>query len=164
MLSFLLIYGTRVKNCMKRLRWMSFIVLSTALALVIQLLMINSVMAQAPNTSLAYNPNTTRIVDLKNHTITIIDKKTDQPVSVCKFTPIESANMTTNIGNVTTCENLTSVKPTINETLSTNTENATTNVNLTSVKPTINETFTTNMENATTTVNLTDKFDTLQGK
>jgi hypothetical protein len=105
-------------------------VLSTVLPLVIQLLIINSVMAQAPNTSLAYNPNTSRIVDLKNHTITIIDRITDQPVSVCKFTPIETANKTINIGNVTTCENLTPVKPTINETLSTNTENATTNVNL----------------------------------
>jgi hypothetical protein len=75
-------------------------------------------------------------VDLKNHTITIIDKKTDQPVRVCNFTPKESANITTNntvavgIGNVTSCENLTPVKPTIND-LTTDTENATSNVNLT---------------------------------
>ena len=126
--------------------------LSTVLALVMQLLIINSVMAQAPNTSLAYDPNTTRIVDLKNHTITIIDKKTDQPVSICKFTPLETANMTTNIGNVTTCENLTPVKPPINETL-TNTGNTTTN-----------ETLTANTGNATPEINLTDKFETLQGK
>jgi len=137
---------------MERIRWTSFIVLSTVLALVMQLLIINSVMAQAPNTSLAYDPNTTRIVDLKNHTITIIDKKTDQPVSICKFTPIENANMTTNIGNVTTCENFTLVKPTINETL-TNTGNTTTN-----------ETLTANTGNATPEINLTDKFETLQGK
>jgi hypothetical protein len=150
--AFYLIYGTRVKNCMERIRWTSFIVLSTVLALVMQLLIINSVMAQAPNTSLAYDPNTTRIVDLKNHTITIIDKKTDQPVSICKFTPIENANMTTNIGNVTTCENFTLVKPTINETL-TNTGNTTTN-----------ETLTANTGNATPEINLTDKFETLQGK
>ena len=58
---------------------------------------------------------------MKNHTVTIIDKKTDQPISICKFTPIEAANMTTNntlttnIANATTCENLTPVKPT-NET------------------------------------------------
>ena len=103
-------------------------------------------MAQAPNVSLAYNPNTSRIVDPENHTITIVDKKTDQPITVCKFTPKEAPNMTTNntgtiyIGNVTTCENLTPVKSTINETL------------------------TTNMENATTNINLTDKFDALQGK
>jgi len=116
-------------------------------------------MAQAPNTSLAYNPNTSRIVDSKNHTITIIDKKTDQPITVCKFTPIEAENMTTN-NNLTTsmrdkitCENLTPVKPTINETLTTNTGNATTN-----------ETLTTYMGNATTSVNLTDKFNTLQSK
>ena len=48
-----------------------------------------------------------------------------------------SANMTTNktlttnIGNTTTSENLTPVKPTINETLTVNTKNATTNKNLT---------------------------------
>jgi hypothetical protein len=116
-------------------------------------------MAQAPNSSLAYNLNTNRIVDLKNHTITIVDSKTDQPIRVCKFTPIEAANMTTNntlttsIGNVTSCENLTPVKPTIDETITTNTGNATTN-----------ETLTTNMENETTNVNLTDKFSDLQGK
>jgi hypothetical protein len=155
---------------MERLNWTSFIVLSTVLALVIQLLITNSVMAQAPNPFLAYNPNTSRIVDMKNHTITIIDKKTDQPISVCKFTPIEAANMTTNntvttnIGNTTTCENLTPVKPTINETLTVNTKNATTNENLTPVKPTINETLTVNTKNATTNENLTDKFNSLQGK
>ncbi|RPI82840.1 MAG: hypothetical protein EHM34_06265 [Nitrosopumilales archaeon] len=150
---------------MERIKWASFIVLSTVLALVIQLVIINSVMAQAPNTSLAYDPNTSRIVDWKNHTITIIDKKTDQPVRVCNFTPREAANMTAvSIGNVTTCENLTPVKSTINETLTTNMENATTNINLTSVKPTINETLTTNMENATTNMNLTSKFNDLQGK
>ena len=71
----------------------------------------------------------------------------------------EPANMhnkntlTTNIGKVTTCENLTPVKPTIGETLTTDTGNATTD-----------ETLTTNTENATTNVNLTDKFDALQGK
>jgi len=107
---------------MERVNWTSFIMLTSVLALVIQLLIINSVIAQSPNPSLAYNPNTSRIVDVKNHTITIIDKKTDQPISVCKFTPMEAANMTTNnnltknIANSTTCENLTPVKPTTNET------------------------------------------------
>jgi hypothetical protein len=139
---------------MERIRRTSFIVLSTVLALVIQLLIINSVMAQAPNTSLPYDPNTSRIVDWKNHTITIIDKKTDQPITVCKFTPIVAANSTlTPLGKVTTCENLTPVKPTINETLTTDTGNATTN-----------ETLTTDAGNATTEINLTDKFETLQGK
>jgi hypothetical protein len=166
----LLIYVTRLKNCMERIRLTSFIVLSTVLALVIQLLIINSVLAQAPNTSLAHNPNITRIIDLKNHTITILDLKTNQLVSVCKFTPIEAANtttnntLTTNVGNVTTCENLTPGKPTINETLTTNAGNATTSQNLTSGKPTINETLTTNAGNATTSVNLTTKFNALQGK
>ena len=107
---------------MERLNWTGLIVLSTVLALVIQLLIINSVMAQAPNPSLAYNPNTSRIVDAKNHTITIIDKKTHQPISVCKFPPREATNMTanntlrTNIANGTTCENLTPGKATTNET------------------------------------------------
>ena len=122
---------------MERLNWTSFIMLYTVLVLVIQLLIINSVMAQAANPSLAYNPNTSRIVDAKNHTITIIDKKTNQPISICKFPPREAANMTTNntlttnIANATTCENLTPVQPTINETLTMNTKNATTNENLT---------------------------------
>jgi hypothetical protein len=107
---------------MQRLNWISFAMFSSVLALVIQLLIINSVMAQAPNPYLAYNPNTSRIVDAKNHTITIIDKKTHQPISVCKFTPIKAENMTTNNtlttnkANATTCENLTPVKPTTNET------------------------------------------------
>jgi hypothetical protein len=121
-------------------------------------------MAQAQNTSLAYNPNTSRIVDSENHTITIIDKKTHQPISVCKFTSIEAANMTTNIRNVTTCENLTPVKPTIIETLTTM-GNATTNETLTTMgNATTNETLTTDMGNATTNVNLTAKFSDLQGK
>ena len=133
--------------------------LSTVLALVIQLLIINSVMAQASNVSLAFNPNTSRIVDWKNHTITVIDKKTDQPVSVCKFTPIEPANITTNntltanTGRVTTCENLTPQNATADETLTADTDNAI-----------INETLTADTDNATTNINLTDKFEALQGK
>jgi hypothetical protein len=155
---------------MERLNGTSTIMLSSVLALVIQLLIINSVMAQAPNPSLAYNPNTSRVVDAKNHTITIIDKKTHQTISVCNFTPIESANMTTNntvttnIGNATTCENLTPVKPTFNETLTVNTKNATTNENLTPENTTTNNTLTTDMGNATTNEKLTAKFNALQGK
>ena len=143
--SFYLIYGTRVKNCMERIKWTSFIVLSTVLALVIQLLIINSVMAQAPNTTLEQN-RTKRIVDLEKHTITIVDKITNETISVKNFLPNTSANMTKN------------------ETLTANGENATTNEILTPVEPTINGTISPNTENATTTVNLTDKFDTLQGK
>ncbi len=122
---------------MERLRWTRFIVLSTVLALVIQLLIINSVMAQAPNTSLAQNNDTIRIVDPKNHTISIIDPKTNQIVSVTNFTPTEAANtttndtLTTNAGNATTSEILTPENTATNETLTTNTGNATTNENLT---------------------------------
>jgi len=157
---------------MERIRWTSFIMLSTVFALVIQLLIINSVMAQVPNVSLAYNPNTSRIVDPENHTITIVDKKTDRPITVCKFTPKEASNMTTNntgtiyIGNVTSCENLTPVKPAIDETITTNTGNATINETLTmdTGNATTDETLTMDTGNATTEINLTDKFETLQGK
>ena len=77
-------------------------------------------MAQSPNTSLVENNNTLKIVDLKNHTISIIDPKTNQIVSVKNFT-----------GNATSSEILTPEKTTINETLTENMENATSNVNLT---------------------------------
>lgn len=92
---------------MKRLRWTSFIVLSTVLALVMQLT-INSVVAQGPNTSLAQNNSTLKIVDLKNNTISIIDPNTNQIVSVKNFT-----------GNATSGEILTPEKTTINQTLTT---------------------------------------------
>jgi len=128
-------------------KWTSFIVLTTLLTLVIQLLIINPVMAQDSNTSFAQNRNNTKlIVDLKNHTITTIDTTTNETISVKKFTPIEVANTTTN------------------ESLTTNSENATTNGNLAPEKTTINETLTTNSENATADENLTAKFNALQGK
>lgn len=85
-------------------------------------------------------------MDLEKHTITIVDKITNETISVKNFLPKTSANMTKN------------------ETLTTNGENATTSEILTPVKPTINGTISPNTENATTTVNLTDKFDALQGK
>lgn len=104
---------------MERLRWTSFIVLSTVLALVMQLLIINPVTAQAPNTSLAQNNNTLRIVDLENKTVSIIDPITDQVVRVENLTEKELSDI------------LKSEKTTINETLTTNAGNGTTNVNLT---------------------------------
>jgi hypothetical protein len=108
---------------MKRPRWTSFIVLSTVLALLIQLLIISSIVAQAQNTSLAENRSALRIVDLKNNTITILDPETNQPVSVRNLTPAEAANATAF---------LTPENTTVNETLTTNKgENATTNINLT---------------------------------
>jgi hypothetical protein len=104
---------------MEQLRWTSFIVLSTVIAIVMQLT-INSVIAQAPNTSLAQNNSTLRIVDLKNNTISIIDPNTNQIINVTNFT-----------GSATSREILTPEKTTINETLTTNAGNATTNENLT---------------------------------
>jgi hypothetical protein len=141
-LSFLLIYGTRVKKCMERIRWTSFIVLSTVLALVMQLLIINSVIAQAQNTSLAQNQSATRIVDVNNNTIATIDPKTHQILNVSNFT-----------GNAISGEILTPENATINKTLTMDTGNATTD-----------ETLTMDTGNATTEINLTDKFGTLQGK
>jgi hypothetical protein len=137
----------KAKIYMEGIKWTSFIVLTTLLTLVIQLLIINPVMAQDSNTTLAQNRNNTKlIVDLKNHTITTIDTTTNETISVKKFTPIEVANTTTN------------------ESLTTNSENATSNGNLAPEKTTINETLTTNSENATTNENLTAKFNALQGK
>lgn len=66
---------------------------AAVLALVIQLLIINSVIAQAQNTSLAENRSALRIVDLKNNTITIMDPETDQRISVRNLTPAEAANV-----------------------------------------------------------------------
>lgn len=72
---------------MERLKWTSFMVFSTVLALAMQLLIVNWVMAQMPNTSLAQNNNETiKIVDPKNHTISIIDPKTNQIIRVENFT------------------------------------------------------------------------------
>jgi DNA-binding beta-propeller fold protein YncE len=105
---------------MERLSWTRFIVFSIVLALLTHLLIINSIMAQAPNTSLAQNNNTLRIVDLKNHTISIIDPKTNQIVRVENFT-----------GNATASEIPAPENITINERLANNSGNASTNVNLT---------------------------------
>jgi hypothetical protein len=127
---------------MERIRWTSFIVLSTVLGLVIQLVIINSVMAQAQNTSLAENRSALRIVDLENNTVAMIDPETNQIVNVSNFT-----------GNVISGEILTPENATINESLTTDTGNATTD-----------ETLTMDTGNATTEINLTDKFETLQGK
>ena len=105
---------------MERLSWTRFIVYSIIPALLAQLLIINSVMAQAPNTSLAQNNDTLRIVDLKNHTISIIDPKTNQIVRVENFT-----------GNAPASEIPAPENTTINERLANNSGNASTNVNLT---------------------------------
>ena len=147
MASYLLIYVPKAKVYMEGIKWTSFIVLPTLLTLVMQLFTINPVMAQDSNTTLAQNSNNTKlIVDLKNHTITTIDKTTNETISVKKFTPIEVANTTTN------------------ESLTTNIENATIDEILTPENTTTNETLTTNSENATTSENLTAKFNALQGK
>lgn len=131
---------------MEGISWTSFIVLTTVVALVIQLLIISPVMAQGPNTTSAQNRNNTKlIVDLKNHTITLVNTTTNETISVKNLTPKAAVNTTTD------------------ENIITNAINAT-NGNLTPEKTTINETLTTNTENATTNGNLTAKFNALQGK
>ena len=138
---------SKAKIYMEGIKWTSFIVLTTLLTLVIQLLVINPVMAQESNTTLAQNRNNTKlIVDLKSHTITTIDTTTNETISVKKFTPIEVANTTTN------------------ESLTTNIENATIDEILTPENTTTNETLRENMGNTTTNINLTAKFNALQGK
>ena len=104
--------------------WGSFVVLTTALPLVMQLFMLNFVMAQVQNTTLTENQNNTRmIVNLKNNTLTLIDKTTNETISVKNLTTnqtISVTNFTGDRGNATT-----------NETLTTIPENATINDNLT---------------------------------
>jgi cytoskeletal protein RodZ len=137
----------KAKRHMERTKWTSFIVLTTLLALVIHLLIINPVLAQGPNTTTAQNRNNTKlIVDLKNNTITLVDKTTNETISVKNLMPKAAANTT------------------ITENITTNEKNATTNVNLTPETTTSNDTLTTNTGNATTDVNLTAKFSALQGK
>ena len=134
---------------MDQIKWITFVVFTTVLALVIQLLIINPVMAQGPNTTSAENSNNTRmLVSVKNHTIsfTLVDAKTNETISVKNFQIKAAANTTTN------------------ETLTMNTGNATTNENLTPENATTNETLTMNTGNATTNENLTTKFNELQGK
>lgn len=146
--SLLLIYLTKVKNYMQQHRRTTFIVIFIAFALTMQL-NINSVTAQAQNTTLEQNHPTKRIVDLEKHTITIIDKITNETLSVRSFTPKTNSNATQS------------------ETFTTNAENATSSGILVPEKTKINDTLaanTTNTQNTTTTLNLTDKFESLKGK
>ena len=126
---------------MNRFTWTIFIGVALACVLVIHPLITSQVIAQGENKTLAknatsphYTNNTRAIVDLKNHTITVIDTTTNETLSVRSFTEA-AANTTTNQSLSGTAENMTA-----------------------------NETLTTNTGNATTNVNLTDKFNALQGK
>lgn len=133
---------------MEHIRCTSFVLFTTVLALVIQLLIINPALAQDTNTTSDQNRNNTRlIVDLKNHTISVVDTTTNETLSVKKYTPKAPVNTTTD------------------QNIITDAENATTNGNLIPENTTINETLTTNNTgNAMTNENLTAKFNALQGK
>jgi len=119
----------------------------TVLSLVVQVLIINSVMAQSANTTLAQNPNNTRlIVNLKNHTITLVDTRTNETLGVTELKLKPVTNNTTN------------------ESLTINPGNTTSSKILSPENTTTNETLVKNTANATTKENLTEKFSSLQGK
>lgn len=119
---------------MNRNLTMMVIGLAVASSLIILSLMLYSVTAQSPNPN-----NTKMIVNLKNHTISVIDKTTNDTIGVRNFTVPQ--------GNSTSSETVS-----INKTLE-NRQNATTN-----------QTPATNAHNATTNENLTTRLKTLQGK
>jgi hypothetical protein len=109
---------------------------------------VNLMIAQAQHINLPQNTNDTKlIVSMKNHTLTYVNRTTNETIKVEDF-PLYTANATTN------------------ETLTTGTANATTNETLTTgtANATTNETLTTGKANATTNENLTAKFKELQGK
>jgi hypothetical protein len=118
---------------MIRIKWMILIGLTFAIAITLPAI-VNLMMAQAQIITLPQNTNDTKlIVSVKNHTLTFVNRTTNETIKVENFT-LYSPNATTN------------------ETLPTNTVNATTN-----------ETLPTNTVNATTNENLTAKFKALQG-
>jgi hypothetical protein len=86
--------------------------------------------------------NTRAIVNLKNHTVTVIDTRTNEPISVKSYTPKTNASATQS------------------ETLTTNAENATTSGILVPEKTKINDTFA-DTQNTTNSLNLTEKFESL---
>jgi hypothetical protein len=104
----------------------SFIGLFSAFALLTPLVISHWAMAQIENTTLPENMNDIRqIIDLKDDTVTLINKTTNETISIRNLSE-DTGNMTTNetlagdTGNMTT-----------NETLSPTTGNITTKVNLT---------------------------------
>jgi hypothetical protein len=144
------------KSLMILIKWIILIGLTLAIAITIPPI-INLMMARAQNITLPQNTNDTKlIVSMKNHTLTFVNRTTNETIKVENFT----------LGNATTNETLTTNKgnATTNETLTTNTGNTTTNENLTPENTTIDETLTTNTGNTTTNENLTAKFNDLQGK
>jgi hypothetical protein len=142
-------------SLMIRIKWIILIGLTFSIAITLPPI-INLLMAQAQNITLPQNTNDTRlIVSMKNHTITYVNRTTNETIKVENFTlgnATTNETLTTNTGNATT-----------NETLTTNTGNTTTNENLTPEKTIINETLT-DTGNATTSENLTSEFNDLQGK
>jgi hypothetical protein len=122
------------KSLMIPIKWIILIGLTFAIAITLPPI-VNLMMAQAQIITLPQNTNDTKlIVSMKNHTLTFVNRTTNETIKVENFT-LYRPNATTN------------------ETLTTSTPNATTN-----------ETLTTSTPNATTNENLTAKFKALQGK
>ena len=132
---------------MNQIKSMSFIMIITVLSLVMQLFIINSVMAQSTNTTPPQNRNNTMlIVNLKNHTISLVDTRTNETLGVTELKLKPVTNNTTN------------------ESLTINPSNTTSSKILSPENTTTNETLVKNTANATTNENLTEKFSSLQGK
>jgi len=127
---------------MNRIMISSIIGLLSAFALLTPLVISHWTMAQIQNTTLPENMNDTRrIFNLKDNTITVINKTTNETISTMPYVR--------NIGNMTANETLspTTGNMTANETLSPTTGNMT-----------ANETLSPTTGNMTTKVNLTEKF------
>ena len=93
---------------MKHIRCTTFVPLTIVLAVVIQLLIINPALAQDTNTTSDQNRNNTKlIVDLKNHTISVVDTTTNETLSIKKFMPKAPVNTTTDESTITDAENAT---------------------------------------------------------
>jgi len=81
---------------MNQLLMTIFIGLIVVFALFISLVISDRTMAQAQNTTLPENTNNTRqILNLKDHTITLVNMTTNETISVKNYTGSET-NLTTN--------------------------------------------------------------------
>ena len=118
--------GLRNRKNMKRILLIILIQLTVAFALLIPSLTTEWIMAQGQIITVPMPANNTKLIlDMKNHTQTLVNATTNETLSVENFTlyrgnATTNESLTTNAGNATT-----------NESLTTNAGNATTNENLT---------------------------------
>lgn len=118
--------GLGLKKIVNNVLMTVFLVLSAAFSILIASPIFHWAMAQIQNTTLPETTNDTRrIINLKDNTITVINKTTNETISTTPYTG--------NTGNATPNESLsgTALNATPNETLSGNVGNMTTNDSLT---------------------------------